>query len=74
MANFKDFKDRAIDTIINHLPDKEDGNLLEGSWKINITRSNEVGNHISKNTITIEWDELIGIEDPCKGCPGLEHL
>lgn len=65
------FKDKAINAIIDHLPNKEDGTLIEDSWKINITRSNEVRNRISKNTITIEWDEYM---HPCKGCPGFDHL
>ena len=70
----KNFKEEAISAIINHLPDENEGKLIGDSWKINISRSNEYGTHTSKNKIIIEWDEIFGVEDPCKGCPGLEHL
>lgn len=70
----KNFKEEAIIAITNHLPDEDEGKLIEGSWKINISRSNEYGTHTSKNKITIEWDEIYGVEHPCKGCPGFDHL
>lgn len=64
------FKDKAIQAIIDHLPDEDDP-VLADTGKIRLTESKDIGNHIKKCTMVIQWEETI--LNPCRGCPGYEY-